>query len=49
MRYFLSREYDEVDAEGIFNTIKGNIPELQQAVLQMADDVKTGQKDLLLG
>ena len=49
MRNFLSHEYDEVDAEGIFNTIKGNIPELQQVVLKMADDIKAGRKDSSLG
>ena len=35
MRNFLSHEYDEVDAEGIFNTVKTDIPALLEAVKLM--------------
>ena len=48
MRNFLSHEYDEVDAEGIYNTVKGNIPDLYKAVSQMLTDVKEGQKDAFM-
>ena len=42
MRNFLSHEYGEVDAEGIFNTVKTNIP----ALLQVSETIR---QDLLLG
>ena len=48
MRNFLSHEYDEVDAEGIFNTVKDNVPELYKAVLQMLEDVREGRKNSFL-
>lgn len=45
MRNFLSHEYDEVDTEGIFNTVKHNIPELHIAIVQIVKDVSEGKKD----
>ena len=45
MRNFLSHEYGDVDAEGIFNTVKHNIPDLHQAVTQILEDVRAGKLD----
>lgn len=45
MRNFLSHEYGEVDAEGIFNTIKTNIPELQKATEAIRKDLVGGDLD----
>ncbi len=42
MRNFLSHEYGDVDAEGIFNTIKTNIPELQVVTSRMLEDLHAG-------
>ncbi len=48
MRNFLSHEYDEVDTEGIFNTIKNNIPDLYKTVLLIVKDVEDGKHDSIL-
>ena len=48
MRNFLSHEYDEVDTEGIFNTIKNNIPDLYKTVLLIVKDVENGKHDSIL-
>lgn len=45
MRNFLSHEYGDVDAEGIFNTIKTNIPELWQATQIIRKDCMDGKLD----
>jgi uncharacterized protein with HEPN domain len=42
MRNFLSHEYGSIDAEGFFNTIKNNIPELLAVTKQILSDVKAG-------
>jgi uncharacterized protein with HEPN domain len=34
-----------VDAEGIFNTVKNNIPDLQRATKQILEDVQAGKLD----
>ena len=43
MRNFLSHEYGDVDAEGIFNTVKTSIPELYPVVGQILADVQSGK------
>ena len=43
MRNFLSHEYGDVDAEGFFNTIKTNIPELIPVADQILADVRSGK------
>lgn len=46
MRNFLSHEYGDVeDAEGIFNTVKTNIPELLQATKTLRQDLENGILD----
>lgn len=49
MRNFLSHEYGDVDAEGIFNTIKTNIPELQVVTSRMLEDLQAGKLDGCFG
>ena len=39
MRNFLSHEYGEVDAEGIFNTVKTDIPALLEVTKLMNNDL----------
>jgi uncharacterized protein with HEPN domain len=48
MRNFLSHEYGDVDAEGIFNTVKTNIPELLQATKTIRQDLESGKLDSFL-
>ena len=48
MRNFLSHEYGDVDTEGIFNTVKTNIPELLQVSELIKQDVIKGNRDALL-
>ena len=48
MRNFLSHEYGDVDTEGIFNTIKTNIPDLQKTALQIQNDISVGKLDIFL-
>lgn len=48
MRNFLSHEYGDVDTEGIFNTVKTNIPELQKVSEKIREDVAGGLRDSLL-
>ena len=48
MRDFLSHGYGEVDTEGIFNTIKGNIPELLQVTEAIRQDLTDGKLDTFL-
>lgn len=43
MRNFLSNEYGDVDAEGIFNTVKTNIPELLQVTETIRQDLENGE------
>ena len=43
MRNFLSHEYGDVDAEGIFNTVKSNIPGLIPVTQQILSDVQSGK------
>ena len=43
MRNFLSHEYGEVDAEGIFGTIKTDIPALSSVIEKMLSDLKDGR------
>lgn len=45
MRNFLSHEYGDVDTEGIFNTVKTNIPELQVVAETIRQDVINGKMD----
>lgn len=45
MLNFLSHEYVDVDAEGIFNTIMDSIPPLRDVVGQMLSDVRSGRFD----
>ena len=39
MRNFLAHEYGEVDAEGIFNTVKTDIPTLLEVTKQMHNEL----------
>ncbi len=48
MRNFLSHEYGDVDTEGIFNTVKINIPELLQVSETILQDVINGSRDTFL-
>lgn len=48
MRNFLSHEYGDVDAEGIFNTVKTNIPELLQVTETIRQDLVSGKLDSFL-
>ena len=48
MRNFLSHEYGEVDAEGIFNTVKTNIPELLEVSNTIQQDLISGKLDIYL-
>ena len=48
MRNFLSHEYGDVDTEGIFNTVKTNIPELLQVTKVIQQDVINGKQDAVL-
>ena len=48
MRSFLSHEYGEVDAEGIFGTIKTDIPDLLSVIKQLFCDLNDGKLDGLL-
>ena len=43
MRNFLSHEYGDVDAEGIFNTVKGNIPDLIPVTGKILSDLQSGK------
>ena len=43
MRNFLSHEYGNVDAEGIFNTVKSNIPGLIPVTQQILSDIQSGK------
>ena len=45
MRNFLSHEYGDVDAEGILNTVKNNIPDLHRVTKQILEDVRGGKLD----
>ena len=48
MRNFLSHEYGDVDTEGIFNTVKTNIPELLQVAGVIRQDLVSGKLDSFL-
>ena len=48
MRNFLSHEYGDVDTEGIFNTVKNNIPELLKVTEIIRQDLESGKLDYLL-
>ena len=48
MRNFLSHEYGDVDAEGIFNTVKTNIPELLHVSEVIRQDLAGGKLDSFL-
>ena len=48
MRNFLSHEYGDVDTEGIFNTVKTNIPELLQVSEVIQQDLVNGKLDTAL-
>ena len=48
MRNFLSYEYGDVDTEGIFNTVRTNIPELLQVSQTIRQDVMEGNRDTFL-
>ena len=48
MRNFLSHEYGDVDAEGIFNTVKTNIPELLHVSEVIRQDLVSGKLDSFL-
>lgn len=48
MRNFLSHEYGDVDAEGIFNTVKTNIPALSQVSETIRQDLLGGKLDAFL-
>ena len=45
MRNFLSHEYGNVDNEGIFDTVKTNIPELSSVTRQILSDVESAEKE----
>ena len=47
MRNFLSHEYGDVDTEGIFNTVKTDMPELMQVTEVIHQDVINGNSCLL--
>ena len=48
IRNFLSHEYGDVDTEGIFNTVKSNIPELLQVTAIIQHDLINGKQDTLV-
>ena len=48
MRNFLSHEYGDVDAEGIFNTVKTNIPDLLHVTETLRQDLISGKLDSFL-
>lgn len=48
MRNFLSHEYGEVDAEGIYGTIKTDIPDLLSVIKLMLSDLNDNKLDGLL-
>ena len=48
MRNFLSHEYGDVDTEGIFNTVKTNIPELLLVTEVIQQDLTGGKLDTIL-
>ena len=48
MRNYLSHEYGDVDTEGIFNTVKTNIPELLIVSETIQQDVIRGNRDAFL-
>ncbi|MBO4635150.1 MAG: DUF86 domain-containing protein [Bacteroidales bacterium] len=48
MRNFLSHEYGDVDTEGIFNTVKTNIPELLLVTEVIHQDLTGGKLDTVL-
>ena len=48
MRNFLSHEYGDVDTEGIFNTVKTNIPELLLVAETIRQDVIDGKLNTFL-
>ena len=48
MRNFLSHEYGDVDTEGIFNTVKTNIPELLLISETIKQEVIKGDRDTFL-
>ena len=48
MRNFLSHEYGDVDTEGIFNTVKINIPDLLNVSETILIDVRSGKQDTYL-
>ena len=48
MRNFLSHEYGDVDTEGIFNTVKTNIPELLLITETIQQDVMKGNRDTFI-
>lgn len=48
MRNFLSHEYGDVDAEGIFNTVKYSIPSLKPVIFDMLSDIRSGKHDQIL-
>lgn len=45
MRNFLSHQYVEVDADGIFSTIKNDIPPLLETTKQIVTDLVAGRYD----
>lgn len=45
MRNFLSHDYGEVDMEGIFNTVKIDMPILKEAAVAMQSDLVSGKMD----
>ena len=45
MRNFLSHEYGDVDAEGFFNTVKTNIPELLKVSNDIHQNIISGTLD----
>ena len=49
IRNFLSHAYSDVDTEGIFNTVKTNIPELLQVTEVIQQDVINGKHAICFG
>ncbi|MBR3563013.1 MAG: DUF86 domain-containing protein [Bacteroidales bacterium] len=49
MRNFLSHQYVEVDAEGIFSTIKNDIPILREVTTTMLKDLESGKIEINKG
>lgn len=49
MRNFLSHQYVEVDAEGIFSTIKNDIPILLEVTKTMLGDLESGKIEINKG